>query len=125
MKNRWLAQTIFSGFLLFLVVSSVYATIDTNKILGTWQYEAKDAPYEYSVGQLIFTENEGNLQGKIKIGDYEIEMRDLKTEGENITFGAYVEGEYVTIKIKPGENLLTGTATYSEGTIDVKAKKDR
>jgi hypothetical protein len=64
------------------------------------------------------------VDGKIKIGQYEIQMRDVKLEGDVVSFGAYVEGEYITVKINVAKKEFTGTASYSEGTIDVTGKKE-
>ena len=72
---------------------------------------------------MIFTENGDKLEGKIKIGEYEIEMRSLKVDGAKVEFGAYVEGEYVKINAEIKKNALTGTVSYSEGSMEVTAEK--
>jgi len=115
---------IVLGLFLAMVVGNVFATTNAKDVVGTWNYEAPYAPYEYSKGKLVFTENGDKVEGKIKIGSYEIEMRNVKLEGENISFGAYVEGEYVSIKMKVDKKKFTGTASYSEGTIDVTGEKE-
>jgi hypothetical protein len=124
MKRIVLMNGIVLGLFLAMVVGNVFAATNAKDVVGTWNYEAPYAPYEYSKGKLVFTENGDKVEGKIKIGSYEIEMRNVKLEGENISFGAYVEGEYVSIKMKVDNKKFTGTASYSEGTIDVTGEKE-
>ena len=116
---------IVLGLFLALVVGNAFAAGKAKDVVGTWNYEAPYAPYEYSAGKLIFSENGDKLEGKIKIGEYEIEMRNVKADGSEVSFGAYVEGEYVAIKATLKKGKLTGTASYSEGTIDVTAEKQK
>ena len=108
-----------------MIVGSAFTVVKTKDVVGTWNYEAPYAPYEYSAGKLIFSENGDKLEGKIKIGEYEIEMRNVKSEGEDVSFGAYVEGEYVTIKITVAKDKFKGTASYSEGSLEVTGDKEK
>jgi len=124
MKSLVVKNGIVLGLFLAMLVGNAFAAGKANDVVGTWNYEAPYAPYEYSAGKLIFSQNGDKLEGKIKIGEYEIEMRNLKAEGENISFGAYVEGEYVTIKIAVDKNKFTGTASYSEGSLEVTGEKE-
>ena len=124
MKTIVLKNGIVLGLFLAMFVGNVFAATNAKDVVGTWNYEAPYAPYEYSKGKLVFTENGDKVEGKIKIGSYEIEMRNVKVEGENISFGAYVEGEYVSIKIALDKKKFKGTASYSEGTIDVTGEKE-
>ena len=104
MKSLVVKNGIVLGLFLALVVGNAFAAAKVKDVVGTWNYEAPYAPYEYSTGKLVFSENGDKLEGKIKIGEYEIEMRSLELDGENLTFGAYVEGEYVKLKITIKKN---------------------
>lgn len=115
---------IVLGLFLAMIVGSVIAGTTSKELVGTWNYEAPYAPYEYSKGKLVFTENGDKVEGKIKIGEYAIDMRNVKVEGESVSFGAYVEGEYVSIKFKIEKTKFTGTASYSEGSIEVTGEKE-
>jgi hypothetical protein len=119
MKNA-----IVTGMFLILVLVGQFVQAKAKDVVGTWNYEAPSAPYEYSKGKLIFMENGEKVEGKIKIGTYEIEMKNVKVEGDQVSFGSYVEGEYITIKIKIKNKSFDGTASYSEGTIEVKGEKE-
>ena len=124
MKNSVVKYGIVLG--LFLAIYAGVAMASTPKdVVGTWSYEAPYAPYEYSSGKLVFTEKDGKLEGVIKIGEYAIDMRNVKLDGETLSFGAYVEGEYVSIKATIKKTELIGTASYSEGSIEVKGKKGK
>ena len=124
MKSLVVKNGIVLGLFLALIVGNAFAEGKAKDVVGTWNYEAPYAPYEYSTGKLVFAENGDKLEGKIKIGEYEIEMRNLKADGSEISFGAYVEGEYVSIKATLKKGKLTGTANYSEGSIEVTAEKE-
>lgn len=125
MKSLVVKNGIVMGLFLTMVVGSTVAAVNAKDVVGTWNYEAPYAPYEYSAGKLIFNENGDKLEGKIKIGEYEIEMRNVKVEGDNVSFGAYIEGEYVSIKIAIDKSKFSGTASYSEGSIEVTGEKEK
>lgn len=93
-------------------------------IKGTWTFEAVPAPPEYSSGKLIFFEKDGKLEGVVKYGEFEIALVNLKTDGDQTTCGAYLEGEYISISLKFQENDFTGTAAYSEGKVELSGKRE-
>jgi len=125
MKSLVVKNGIVLGLFLALVVGNAFAAEKAKDLVGTWNYEAPYAPYEYSTGKLIFTEAGDKVEGKIKIGEYEIDMRNLKVEGEEVSFGAYIEGEYVSLKITLKKNTFSGTASYSEGSMEVSGEKEK
>ncbi len=124
MKITVMKNGIVMGLFLALIMGNAFAHTNSKELVGTWNYQAPNAPYQYAKGKLIFTDNGEKLEGVIKLGSYEIKMNNLKVEKDNISFEAYVEGEYVTIKAKIDKKTLTGTAKYSEGTIEVKGEKE-
>ena len=124
MKSLVVKNGIVLGLFLALVVGNSFAATKAKDLVGTWNYEAPYAPYEYSTGKLIFTESGDKIEGKIKIGEYEIDMRNLKVEGDKVSFGAYIEGEYVKIDATVKKKALSGTASYSEGSMEVTAEKE-
>ena len=125
MKSTVVSNGIAIGLLLMMFVGSAFAAVNTKDVVGTWKYEAPYAPYEYSTGKLVFSEEGGKLTGKIKIGQYEIEMRNVKIEGDQVKFGAYIEGEYISLAMTPKKNTFTGTASYSEGSLEVSGEKEK
>lgn len=125
MKSLVVKNGIVLGLFLALFVGNAFAAEKTKDLIGTWKYEAPYAPYEYSTGKLIFTEAGDKVEGKIKIGEYEIDMRNVKVDGEEVSFGAYIEGEYVKLKITLKKNTFSGTANYSEGSMEVSGEKEK
>lgn len=125
MKSLVAKSSIVLGLVFVMVIGNAFAVSAPKDVVGTWKYEAPYAPYEYSTGKLIFTEKAGKVEGKIKIGEYEIEMRNVKVEGTKVAFGAYVEGEYVSIKIEIKKKAFSGTAAYSEGSMEVTGEKEK
>jgi hypothetical protein len=99
---------------------------DPKTVLGTWSYEALQAPYpEYSKGQLILTEKEGKLHGQMKIGENARDLLNVAYENNVISFGTYLEGEYISIKVTVKDNTFSGKASYSEGSVELKGKKEK
>ena len=125
MKSLVVKNGIVLGLFLALIVGNAFAAGKAKDFVGTWNYEAPYAPYEYSTGKLVFTEADDKVEGKIKIGEYEIEMRSVKVEGDKVSFGAYVEGEYIKVDVTVKKNALTGTVNYSEGSMEVTAEKEK
>jgi len=124
MKSLVVKNGIVLGLFLALVCGNAFAATNAKDLVGTWNYEAPYAPYEYSTGKLVFTEAGDKVEGKIKIGEYEIDMRNVKIEGDKVSFGAYIEGEYVKIDATVKKKALTGTVSYSEGSMEVTAEKE-
>ena len=119
---------ILKGLLvLILFVTASFLTInkDTSdmKMVGSWEYSAPDAPYEYQEGEIHFLMQEDKLVGFVSIDGYKIELEDVIVKGDKVTCEVYVEGESVTLELKFKKKSFTGTASYSEGTLDFSGKK--
>ncbi len=123
MKKSMIRNTMIAALMLVFTVSALMAASTEKKLEGTWKYQALDAPYEYSEGQLVFTKKDGKLGGIAKVNYGSMELEDLKITGEKVSFTVYVEGEYVEINLTLKGDKLTGQASYSEGALDVSATK--
>jgi len=96
------------------------------KILGTWQFEAPEAPYEYSKGEIIVDRNEDGLNSTLVLGEsYKLKATDVKFEKKILSFNVYLEGTLIEIKTTLNREGLTGTASYSEGTVNITAKRKK
>lgn len=115
-------MTAFTAILFMLSMSIVDASAAVDPV-GTWKYSAPDAPYEYSSGKIIVTKEDGELKGSIKIDYYTISAQDVKLENNTLSFGAYIEGEYIKIKIDLDGDKFAGKATYSEGTLPLSGER--
>jgi hypothetical protein len=115
-----------SAGLIFLFAFTLNITTVSAKgedVVGTWDYSAPYAPYEYSKGKLIITQGEDKLEGKVDIDGYEMKLNSVKVEDDVLTFSLYVEGEYVSVKLTVKGDSLEGKASTSEGLLDVTGKK--
>ena len=92
--------------------------------VGTWSYEADDAPYEYSSGDIVVSKEGKEYKVEIKLGEYyKIKAQKVEYKDNVLSFNVYVEGETVSVKTTLGKETHEGTASYSEGTLELKGKK--
>ena len=99
--------------------------LNGSKVVGTWDYSAPSAPYEYSKGQIILTENGDKLEGVVNMNGYEMKLNNIKEENGVLSFSLYVEGEYVSVKLTFKKNKFEGTANTPEGQIEVTGSKGK
>ncbi len=119
---------IFKGTLVFILfVTAGFTGINHPatdlKMLGTWEYSAPDAPYEYQEGNIHFLMQDNKLVGFVEIGGYKMELEDVIVKGDKVNCEVYVEGEEVSLELLFKKKTFSGTASYSEGTIDFTGKK--
>jgi len=95
------------------------------KIFGTWKVEAPDAPYDYQEGEIKFYKEDG--KEKIKISTtYDVIMgKNLKVEGNKVTFEFEVEYELCTAKLEYKDGKMTGIVETVEGNIPVTLSKKK
>ncbi len=109
-----------------LVLGSGMAFGEEKKVdpTGTWHFNAPDAPYEYSTGDIVIKKVDGKYTAQIVYSEYyKMDTEDFKITGDMITFKAYVEGDVVYFKGKVVKDKITGKVSYSEGTLDITAVK--
>lgn len=119
---------IFKGVLvLLLFVTAGFSGGDKEttdlKMIGTWEYSAPDAPYEYQEGEIHFLMQNDKLVGFVSINGYKIELEDVVAKGDKLTCEVYVEGESVSLELTFKKKTFKGTASYSEGTLNFDGKK--
>ena len=117
-------QSIISGiarliFLLIMIFSFTTVSGKGQDVVGTWDYSAPNAPYEYSKGQLIISRVEDELKGIVNIDGYEIKLDSLKFEDNILSFTLFVEGDYVAVKLTIQVDSFEGKASTSQGLLDV------
>ena len=121
-------KTVFNlfiaAFVLFLGSGMVYGEGKKVNPVGTWHFNAPDAPYEYSTGDIVITKKDGKYTAEIVYSEYyKLETKDFKLEGNIITFKAYVEGDVVYFKGKLEKDKITGKVSYSEGSLPITAER--
>ena len=122
--KRLLISGSASLIILFALMFNVSTVSAKDKdVVGTWDYSAPNAPYEYSKGQIIITQGEDKLEGKVDIDGYEMKLNSIKLEDDVLAFSLYVEGEYVSVKLTVKGDSFEGKASTSEGLLEVTGKR--
>jgi hypothetical protein len=55
MKKTMVKNWMVLGLLIAVTAGTAFAEIKAKDVIGEWSYEAPYAPYEYSIGKLVFT----------------------------------------------------------------------
>jgi hypothetical protein len=72
----------------------------------------------------VVSQEEGKYLVEIKLGEYyKIKANSVEYKDNELSFKVYIEGESVSVKTTIEKDKMEGTASYSEGTIPVTAKK--
>ena len=112
-----------------MLVASFTSTVSAQKNVdptGTWAYEANQAPYEYSSGDIVVTKEGKDFTAEMVLGEYyKVKAEKVVYEKNELSFVVYVESETVEIKMTVEKESMEGTASYSEGSIPVTAKKKK
>lgn len=93
-------------------------------LIGTWNYIAKDAPFGFQTGKMIFYEEEETTKAKINIYGITIETDNLEIEGAKVSCSAEVENEQVSIKLEMKNNQLIGWVQFSDGGMSITMVKN-
>jgi glycoprotein endo-alpha-1,2-mannosidase len=92
-------------------------------LLGTWHYNVKEAPFGFRTGKVIFFEESGELEAKLKIYGLIIKTKDLVFDGTRVSFNAQVDIEQVAIRLEFEDDRLVGLVHMSEGAMSVEMEK--
>lgn len=98
-----------------------------NDPVGTWKFSAPTAPYGYEKGLIEISKDGDELIGTMSFDgmQYKFDMERLKFADDIITFGLFIDGDDVFIKMSFGEkDELSGKAVTSEGEIPMTAKRE-
>jgi carbonic anhydrase len=115
--------------MILMLVAAVTTSVSAQKKadpVGTWTYEAADAPYEYSEGEIVVAKDGKDYTAEIVLGEYyQVKASSVSYEKNELAFKVYIEGETVSIKATVGKDSMEGTASYTDGTIPLTAKKKK
>jgi len=113
--------------MMVMLVASFTSTVSAQKKVdptGTWTYEASTAPYEYSSGDIVVAKDGKDYTAEMVLGEYyKMKAEKVVYEKNVLSFVIYIEGEAIELKMTVEKESMEGTASYSEGTIPVTAKK--
>jgi len=113
--------------MMVMLVAVVTTSVSAQKKVdptGTWTYEASEAPYEYSSGDIVIAKDGKDYTVEIVLGEYyKVKGSKVSYEKNEISFSVYIEGESVSVKGTVSKEAIKGTASYTDGTIPITAKK--
>ncbi len=112
---------VFAGFL-------SAGNAGNKDVIGTWKYSVPSAPEGLTTGDVVITEAAGVLAGKVVFQDgNSVELKNVKYEGGQLSFGLYVESNFVSVKSKVTGKKMEGQVDSPEGqlafTAELKEKK--
>jgi hypothetical protein len=100
--------------------------IRQNTLLGKWTYTVSEAPEGLETGTIVFFVKEGlgMLVGKAyaKNGS-EMQLLDVEVENNVVTFGVYVDSDYITVKATIENDTMKGAVQTPDGEQKIEAKK--
>ena len=111
--------------LVMLSFTGIESTVSSKNVIGTWEYSAPDAPYEYQAGKIVFEMKEDKLTGYVSIDEYKIEMKSIVEKKNIVTCEAYIEGESVHFEMIFKKESFSGKATYSEGSLELTGAREK
>ncbi len=95
-------------------------------IKGTWEYQVPLAAYEYSEGQFIIAEEDGELTLLVKFMDgTEIPGEQVKFEDNQLTFGVTLDNEFIKVNCLLEDGKLVGEVQSPEGPTELTATKEK
>lgn len=123
MKKFILGGSILLTLLVMMSFTGIESTVSNKNVIGTWEYSAPDAPYEYQEGKIVFEMKENKLTGYASIDGYKIDMDNLEEKKGVVTCEAYIEGESVYFEMMFKKDSFAGKASYSEGSLEISGTK--
>lgn len=93
---------------------------------GTWEYEVPTAAYEYSKGQLIIAEEDGELTLLVQFMDgTEIPGEQVKFEDNQLSFGVTLDNDFIKVACLLKDGKLVGEVQSPEGPAQLLATKKK
>ena len=94
--------------------------------VGTWKFSAPSAPEGYNTSDLIISKEVKEYKLVFALNEYyQITANEVVYKKKNLSFILYIETETVQIKGTFEDDKFSGTASYSEGVIDVTAVRKK
>jgi hypothetical protein len=99
------------------------STSSAKKFVGVWEYNVPDAPYPYQTGTMTFSNVKKKISGFISIEGNTIDMEKVVSKKNNLTYEIYIEGETVIFNLTFKKKSFSGTASYSQGDLEITGTK--
>ena len=107
----------------FLTLISVSA--EEKEIVGSWQLEAEEAPYEFQVGSALFYKSEQKLMLKLVFEYNEIDNIEVSQKDNTYQFNVEIEYQNIPVKLKLANGVITGVAETPDGDFTIVMKDDK
>lgn len=127
MNQKDVLRSLVCILLITLTASfSVSTTAKKFNPAGTWEYSAPAAPEGYTKGDIVIVEKEKAYSITMVFDEsYKVDADKVEYKKKSLTFTLYVENDLVTISGTFENDKFTGTASYSEGVIDLTAVRKK
>lgn len=111
--------------LAFLLISIFIPVTDADTLVGSWQFNVQQAPWEYNKGTIEIEYNDvDDYHGKIVFHTgREVPIEEIYTEEESVTFDVVVEGYDIKAVGIIDTDKLHGYVVTVEGKMDFVANK--
>lgn len=122
-RKHWALNLINRRTILLVSLGMMLASCAVKEqepgLLGTWNYRVDEAPFGFQSGKVVFYQENDSTKAKIKFYGFTIAATDLKINGDEISLVVPIEHEQTSIKLTPGNNMLTGTVKFSDGSMPI------
>jgi len=123
MRNLILRSSLILSLLLMTSFTVTDSLVGTKKFVGEWEYSVPDAPYQYQTGTFNFSKIKKKITGTVAIDGYKMDLENVATKKNNLICNVNIEGETVTFDLTFDKKSFTGTASYSQGVLDMTGTK--
>jgi hypothetical protein len=123
-------RKILSLLLIFIVTAVVVNgqnTVKKNNPVGTWTFEAPNAPEQYTKGSIVvgFTDKKYTASMEFTDSGDKFAGEKVKFEKDSLFFMFLAQGQDVTVRLKmEGTSKMSGKAVYSEGEVPLNLVKN-
>jgi len=122
--KRMMLKSVVVVFMFIIGTGIAFAEGEKVDPVGTWHFNAPDAPYEYSTGDIVIKKVDGKYKADIVYSEYyKLETKDFRLNENIVTFKAYIEGDVIYFKGKIEKDKINGKVSFSDGTLTVTAEK--
>jgi len=119
-------KKLFPILFLLTGVLSLSMTQSINKnFVGTWDYEVTDTPNGDYKGQLVIEKDGKSYKGKMIADGGSQELRDLKIDGESMSFKIYAEDFDCKISLTRDGDTLKGEVDVDSESYPMSATKKK
>lgn len=117
------------NFLKVTVLLSIVFALQSMTVVkgveGIWEYEAPDAPYEYSEGKIIIKKTDGKYTAEIKLEYESIDVEDVKVDKSKntVVMKFDIDGTPIRVIMNIKGDVFKGVSETPNGDIALTGKR--